>query len=169
MLPKAHLTLHSRMPGSRWVTTLLWLSRSLRPFLYSSCMYSCHLYLISSAFVRPLLFLSFIVPILAWNIPLIFPIFLKRSLVFLILLFSSTLCTVHLRRPSYVLLVFSGSLHSVGCIFSFLPCYLLPLFLSYVKPPQTTTLLSCISLSLGLFWSLPTRLCYEPLSIAFHL
>ena len=33
-------------------------------------------------------FLSFIVPILAWNIPLISPIFLKRSLVFSILLFS---------------------------------------------------------------------------------
>ena len=26
MLPKAHLTLHSRMSGSRWVFTLLWLS-----------------------------------------------------------------------------------------------------------------------------------------------
>ena len=26
MLPKAHLTLHSRMSGSRWVTTPLWLS-----------------------------------------------------------------------------------------------------------------------------------------------
>ena len=30
MLPKAHLTSHSRMSGSRWVTTPLWLSRSLR-------------------------------------------------------------------------------------------------------------------------------------------
>ena len=69
MLPKAHLTLYSRMPGSRWVTTLLWLSGSVTPFLYSSSMYSCHPYLISSTSVRPLLFLSFIVPILAWNIP----------------------------------------------------------------------------------------------------
>ena len=34
MLPKAHLTSHSRMSGSRWVTILLWLSRSLRPFLH---------------------------------------------------------------------------------------------------------------------------------------
>ena len=41
-LPKAHLTLHSRMSGSRWVITPLWLSGSLRPFLYSS-VYSCHL------------------------------------------------------------------------------------------------------------------------------
>ena len=32
MLPKAHLTLHSRMFGSRWVITLSWLSGSLRSF-----------------------------------------------------------------------------------------------------------------------------------------
>ena len=30
MLPKIHLTSHSRMSGSRWVITPLWLSRSLR-------------------------------------------------------------------------------------------------------------------------------------------
>ena len=33
MLPlKAHLTSHSSLSGSRWVTTPSWLSRSLRPF-----------------------------------------------------------------------------------------------------------------------------------------
>ena len=32
MLPKAHLTSHSRISGSRWVTTPSWLSRSLRTF-----------------------------------------------------------------------------------------------------------------------------------------
>ena len=47
MLPEAHLTLHSRMSGSRWVITPSWLSGSLHSFLYSS-MYSCHLFLISS-------------------------------------------------------------------------------------------------------------------------
>ena len=36
MLPKAYLTLHSRMSGSRWVITPLWLSGSWRSFLYSS-------------------------------------------------------------------------------------------------------------------------------------
>ena len=40
MLPKACLTLHSRMPGSRWGITSSWLSRSLRSFLYSSSVYS---------------------------------------------------------------------------------------------------------------------------------
>ena len=47
MLPKAHLTSHSRMSGSRWVITPLWLSGSRRSFLYSSSVYSCHLFLIS--------------------------------------------------------------------------------------------------------------------------
>ena len=35
-LPKTHLTSESRMSGSRWVTTPLWFSGLLRPFLYSS-------------------------------------------------------------------------------------------------------------------------------------
>ena len=67
MLPKVHLTSYSRMSGSRWVTTPLWLSGSLRHSLYSSSVYSRHLFLISSAFVRSLPFLSFIVPIFAWQ------------------------------------------------------------------------------------------------------
>ena len=77
------------MSGARWVTTLSWLSGSLRPFLFCSSMYSCYLFLISSASVRflPFLsFLSFIVPIFAWNGPVVSPILLKRSLVFPILL-----------------------------------------------------------------------------------
>ena len=88
MLPKAHLTLHSRMSGSRWMIKPLWLSGSWRYFLYSS-VYSCHLFLISSASVRSISFLSFIVPIFAWNVPLVSLIFLKQFLVFPILLFSS--------------------------------------------------------------------------------
>ena len=64
ILPKAHLTSHSRMSGSRWVTSL-WLSGSLRSFLYSCSVYSCHLFLISSASVRSFPFQSFIVPIFA--------------------------------------------------------------------------------------------------------
>ena len=39
MLPKAHLTSHSRMSGSRWVITSSWLSWSWRSFLYSSSVY----------------------------------------------------------------------------------------------------------------------------------
>ena len=83
MLPKAHLTLHSRMSGSRWVIILSWLSGSLRPFLYSD-VYSCHLFLNSSASL-----MFFIMPILAWNVSLISPLFLNRSLVYPILLLSA--------------------------------------------------------------------------------
>ena len=104
MLPKAHLTLDSRMSGSRWVITPLWLSGSWRSFLYSSSVYSCHLFLISSASVRSILFLSFIVSIFAWNVPLVSLIFLKRSLVFPSLLFSSISLHWSLRKAVFSLL-----------------------------------------------------------------
>ena len=42
----------ARMPGCWWVTTPLWFSRSLRPFLYSFSVYSCHLFSTSSASVK---------------------------------------------------------------------------------------------------------------------
>ena len=87
MLPKAHLTYQSRMSDSKWMIIPSW-SGSLRSFLFSS-VYSCHLFLISSVSVRSLPFLFFIEPIFTWNVPLVSPIFLKRSLVFHILLFSS--------------------------------------------------------------------------------
>ena len=61
MLSKAHLTSHSRMSGSRWVITPSWLSWMWRSFLYRSSVYSCHLFLISSASVRSRPFLSFFV------------------------------------------------------------------------------------------------------------
>ena len=87
MLPEAQLTwqwLH-RMSGSRWVITSLWLSVSFTSFLYSS-VYSWQI-LISSDSFRSIPLLHFIVPIFAWNVPLVSLIFLKKSLVFPILLF----------------------------------------------------------------------------------
>ena len=51
MLPKAHLTSHSRMSGFRWVITPLCLSGSWRSLLYSSSMYSCYLFFITSTSV----------------------------------------------------------------------------------------------------------------------
>ena len=104
ILPQAHLTSHSRMSGSWWVNTPLWLSWAWRSFLYSSSVYSCHLFLIASASVRSIPFLSFIGPIFAWNIPLVSLIFLKRSLVFPILLFSSISLHWSLRKAFLSLL-----------------------------------------------------------------
>ena len=46
MLSRAHLNSHCRMSVSRWVITPSWLSGSWRSFLYSSSVYSCHLFLI---------------------------------------------------------------------------------------------------------------------------
>ena len=84
------------MSGSRWVITPSWLSGSWRCFLYSYSVYSCHLFLISSASVRSIPFLSFIVPIFAWHVPLVSLIFLKRSLN----LFSSVALYVRLFETS---------------------------------------------------------------------
>ena len=88
-IPKVHFTSHSRMYDSRWVIIPSWLSGSWISFLYSSSVYSYHFFLISCPSVRSLPFLSFIESIFAWNIPLVSLVFLKRSLVFPILLLSS--------------------------------------------------------------------------------
>ena len=64
MIPKAYLTSHFRISGSRWVITPSWWSGSWRSFLYSSSVYSYHFFLISSASVTSLFFLSFILPLL---------------------------------------------------------------------------------------------------------
>ena len=91
MLSKAHLTSHSKMSGSRWVTTPLWLSGSWRSFCIILIVYSCHLFLTSSASVRSIPFLSFIEPFFAWNVPLVSLIFLTRSRVFPILFYSQSI------------------------------------------------------------------------------
>ena len=131
-LSKAHLTSHSRMSGSRWVIKPLWLSGSWRSFFYSSSVYSCHLFLISFASVRSISFLSFIVPILAWNVPLVSLVFVKKSLVFPFLLFSSISLHWSLRKE-----------------FLISPCYSLELCIQfhsavYISPRQKeSTCLGC--------------------------
>ena len=104
MLSKAHLISHARISGSRWVITPSWLSWSWRSFLYSSSVYSCHLFLVPSASVRSIPFLSFIEPVFAWDVPLVSLIFLKRSPVFPILLFSSISLHWSLRKAFLSLL-----------------------------------------------------------------
>ena len=134
MLPKAHLTFHSRMSGYRLVIAPLWFSGSWRYFLYSSSVYSCHLFLISSASVRSIPFLSFIVPIFTWNVPLISLIFLKRFLVFLILLFSSISLHWSLRKAflSFLVILRNSAFRWVYLFFSFLLCLNVSSFLSYL-------------------------------------
>ena len=67
-------------------------------------MYSFHLFFTSSASTRSLLFLSFNVPIFERNSPLNFPIFLKTSLVFPLLLFYSSFMHCSLKKAFLSLL-----------------------------------------------------------------
>ena len=131
MLPKAHLTLFSRMSGSRWVTIPAWLSKSLRSVLYSSSVYSYHLFLISSASIRSILFLSFIVPIFAWSFPLVALIFLKRSRVIPILLSSSVSLHWSLKKAclSLLAILWNSAFRWIYLSFSPLP---FTSFLSYL-------------------------------------
>ena len=142
MLPKANLTFYPRMSGSRWQIIPSWLSESWRSFLYSS-VYSCHLFLISSASVRSILFPSFIEPIFAWNVPLVSLIFLKSSLVFPILLFSSISLHWSLKRAflSLLAILWDSAFKRVYLSFSHFYSQL------FLRPPQTTTLPFCISFS----------------------
>ena len=164
MLPKAHLTSHSRLSGSRWVITPSWLSGSLRPFFWYSSVFSHHLSLISSASVRSVLFMLFVVPFLAWNVPLVSLIFLKRSLVFPFYCWPPFLCIIHLGSLSYLSLLFFRILHSNGYIFPFLLCFQLTFFSQlFVNPPQAIILPFYISFSWGWFWSLrPVQCCKAP-------
>ena len=76
MLPKAHLTSQGCLALGEWSHHHDYVGRE-------------DLFCIVLCILATLLFLSFIVPIFAWNVPLVSLIFLKRSLVFPILLFSS--------------------------------------------------------------------------------
>ena len=163
MLSKAHLISHSRMSGSRWVITPAWLSGSWRSFFYSSSMCSCHLFLISSASVRSIPFLSFIEPIFAWNVPLVSRIFLKRSLVFPILFFSSISLHWSLKKAFLSLLAILWN-SAFRCLYlSFSPLLFASLlFTAIYKASQTAILLVCISFPWGWSWSLSPVQCHEP-------
>ena len=124
MLSKVHLTSHSRMSGSRWEWSYppSYLSNE-DLFLYSSFVYSCHLFLISSASVRSIPFLSFIVPIFAWNVSLVCLILLKRSLVFPNLLVSSISLHSSLRKAflSLLAILWNSAFRCLYLSFSPLP------------------------------------------------
>ena len=146
MLPKAHLTSHSRMSGSRWVITLWLLSGSWKSFLYSS-VFCCQFFLVSSASFRSMPFLGFTMPIFTWNVPLVSLIFMKRTQIFPTYCFPLFFCIDQWGRLSYLSLLFFGTLHSNGYIFPFLLGFSLGFSQLFVRLPQTTTLPFCISFS----------------------
>ena len=122
MLSKTHLTSHFRVSGSRWVITPLWLSGSWRALLYNFSVIICHLFFSASFSSIP--FLSLIVSIFAWNVPLVSLIFLKRSLVFSVLLFFLYFFALIIEEVFFFnfSLLFFGTLHSNRYIFPFLLC-----------------------------------------------
>ena len=153
--------MHSRLSGSRWVITTSWLSGSLRSFLYSSSAYSCHLFLVFSASVRSIAFLSFIVLTFAWNVPLVSLIFLKRSLVFPFYYFPLFLFTDHRGRLSNLFLLFFGSLHSDGYLFPFLLCSFASLLFSAICKASLGSHFAFLHFFfLGWFWSPPPLQCH---------
>ena len=131
-------------------------------------MCSCHLFLIPSASVRSIQFLYFIVPIFAWNVHLVSPIFLNRFLVFPILLLSSISLHWSLGKAflSLLAVLWNSAFRWVYLSFSPLPFSFLSYL--YVKPSQTTILPFCISFSWGWAWSLSPVQCHESLSVALQ-
>ena len=140
-------------------------------YIYSPCCYIYVLYIyfwISSASIRSLPFLHFIVPIFGWNFPLIFPILLKRS---------------HL-SPSVVFLYFFALFIEEGLLVSLAILWSSALSWMYLSlfPLLFTSLLSsaickvasdhhfAFLLTFSLEWS--CSLCpeqyYKPLSIALQ-
>ena len=95
-------------------------------------MYSCHLFLISFASVRSIPFLSFIVPIFVLNVPLIYLVFLKRSLIFPILLFSSISLHWSLRKAFLFLLAILWNSVSKWVYLSYSPLPLASLLFSAI-------------------------------------
>ena len=169
MLPKAHLTSHPRMSGSRWVTTPSWLFGSLRPFLYSSSVYSYHLFLISFISVRSLQFLSFIMPMLAWNVPLIPPLFLRRSLFFPILLFPSISLHCSFKKAFLFLLaiLWNSAFSWVYPLFSPLP--FASLLSSAICKASSDQHFAFLHIFWGEWlWSPPPVQCHKPQSVVLQ-
>ena len=138
------------------------LSRSLRPFLHNST-YFYHLFLIFSASGRSLPFLSFIVPIFAWNAPLVSVILLKRSLVFPILLFSSLSLPWSLRRAflSLLAVLWNSAFKWIYLSFSPLPLTSL-LFTAICKASSEDHFAFLHFFSLGMVLIPASCKCYKP-------
>ena len=121
----------------RWVTTPLWLSQSLRLSLliYLFCIFLLPLFNLFCSF-RSLAILSFFVPILAWKFPSYLQFSLRDFQFYPFCCFPVFLCVVPLRRPSYISLLFSGTLKSADTIFPSILCLSLVFFPQlFEKPP----------------------------------
>ena len=108
---------------------------SLTPLLYGFSVYSCHLFLVFSASVRSLTVSALYHAHLCMKHSLDISYFLKSSLVFPIILFSSVFLYCSFKEAFLSLLAILLYLHSGGYIFPFLPWLLLLFFTQlFVKP-----------------------------------
>ena len=165
VFPKAHLTSHSRISDSRRMITPLGLSLSLRPFFL--CVF---LPLLLNIFFYYAHTISvFIVPIFAWNVPLVSQVFLKRSLVFPILLFSSISLHCSLKKSFLSLhaILWNSSFRWVYLSFSPLPLASL-LFSAICETSSDNQFACCIYFSWRWFWILSPVQCHEPPSIVLQ-
>ena len=159
------------MSGSRWVITPSWLPGSWRSLLHSSSVYSCHLFLITFCFCQVHTVSVLYSVHLCVKCTLVSLIFLERSLVFPILLFSSISLHWLLRKAflSLLVLLWNSAFSWVYLSFSPFPFNSL-LFSSqlFVRLSQTTILPFCISFSWGWSWWLSPVQCYKPPSIVLQ-
>ena len=167
MLPKAHLTSHSRMSGSKWVILPSWLSGSWISFLYSSsvflpsllnifCFYQVHtisvLYWAHFCMKCSLGISNFLEELSSLSHSIVSYISLhwyrKAFLSLLAILWNSAFKWVYL---SFSPLLLASLLSQV-----------------FLRPPQTSILPFCLSFSWGWSWSLPPIQCHESVSIDLH-
>ena len=124
-------------------------------------MYSCHFFLISSASLRSITFLSFFVPIFAWNVPLVSLIFLKKLLSFISLHCSCKKAFLSL------LAILWNSVFSWAYL-SLYPLLFTSLFSAICKASLGNHFAFLYHDFWGWFWSLPPVQCHEPLSIVLQ-
>ena len=137
---------------SDYTIVVIWVTKI---FLYSSSVYSCHLFLISSASVRSIPFLSFMVPIFPWNVTLVSLNFPKEisSLTHSIIFSSISLHCSHRKSFLSLLVLFAIQM---GIFFPFLLCLSFLFFSAICKTSLDNSLSFCISFSFGWFWSWPS-------------
>ena len=132
-------------------------------------MYSCNIFLISSASVRSIPFLSFIVLIFALNVPFVSLIFLKRSLFIPILLFSSISLHCSLRKTflSLLAILWNSTFRQIYVSSAPLPLPSL-LFSAIYKASSDNHFAFLHFFFLGMVLITAFVQCHEPLSIVLQ-
>ena len=125
-------------------------------------MYSCQSFLSSLLLLGPYCFCSLSCPFLHEMFPWYLQFYERNVWSFPSYCFALLLCIVHW-SVTYLALLFSGTLHSVGYIFPFSLALCFSSFLCCVKPPQATSFFHFFFFVMVLV----TVACtiYEPLSV----